>query len=148
MKWYEDGAMEYVVGAEEWERRCKWDDLSQEEQESCGYGGCGISLFGCIKIIPDFVFKKACWRHDFGYLRGGSEHVRNLIDANFAEEVRKLALEYGRLNAYRYWAELYAGAVKKIGYMAWDYGPMKTKDQILVEARGKTRQRVKRYGEN
>ena len=50
--------MEYAVGAEEWERRCKWDDLSQEEQESCGYGGCGISLFGCIKIIPDFVFKK------------------------------------------------------------------------------------------
>ena len=74
--------------------------------------------------------------------------MRNLIDANFAEEVRKLALEYGRLNAYRYWAELYAGAVKKIGYMAWDYGPMKTKDQILVEARGKTRQRVKRCGEN
>jgi len=149
MRWYETGALDYVVTREEWEKRCKWDDLSSEEQEACGYGGCGLNLFGCIKIIPDFVFKRACWRHDFGYLRGGSEHIRGLIDSNFAEEVRKLALEYGRLNAYRYWAEAYIAAVRRVGYMAWDYGPMKGKAEILEEARKKSKQRVARqHGKN
>lgn len=136
--WWEKKARSYVVTVEEWDARCKWDDLTPEEQELCCGGGCGLELFG-VKYIPDFAFRTCCCRHDFHYLRGGDERVRLLGDRNFKEEVRKLAREDETTGAprvrnawwYKRWAELYAGAVVNGGWLVWDYGPMRSREEIL-----------------
>lgn len=138
--WSTNPARNYAVTPQEWENRVTWDSLSLCEQMSCCTGSCGIELFGVIKYTPDFVFRSACCRHDFGYLRGGDETVRKLVDRNFKEEIRKLAgndevTGEPRTSEkwwYKRWAELYADAVVRWGWMRFDYGPMKTKEQLLA----------------
>lgn len=132
--WRDKNARAYVVSKEEWDARCHWDDLTQYEKGLCCSGGCGITLFGIIKPMPDFNFKPACCRHDFAYLRGGDERVRNLADRNFQEEVLKLAAEMPGNNLVKRWAITYSNVVKKWGFLAWDYGPMRSKKEILEEA--------------
>lgn len=140
--WWQKKARAYVVTVEEWENRCRWDDLNDEEKALCCGGGCGLEMFG-LKYTPDFKFKNACCRHDFHYLRGGDERVRQLGDRNFQEEIRKLARETEDTGAprvrnvwwYSRWAEAYAGVVNNGGWLVWDYGPMRSKEQILRLAR-------------
>lgn len=141
LSWFNHNARAYVVTADEWEARCQWDDLTQEEQSLCCSGGCGLELWG-LKVVPDFQFQTACCRHDFGYLRGGDERVRQLVDRNFKEEVRKLARETidGKPRAegtwiYKRFAELYAGAVAHGGWISWRYGPMNSKERIMELAK-------------
>jgi hypothetical protein len=126
----------HIVSEEEYRNRVQWKDLTQEEKDRCCKGSCGLNIFG-YKILPDFIFKGCCCRHDFGYLRGGDARVKRLVDMAFKRQMYEEAQQHGNFitgPCYRTLAYLGANAVVIFGVLAWDYGPMKNKEEILAAA--------------
>lgn len=123
----------YVVTAEEWANRAKYEDLNTTQQRNICDGSCGINILGK-KIVPDFVFEADCCRHDFGYLRGGDERVRKAVDNAFYNAMVRDAQNAGN-PLYAKMAVVYYQAVHKFGWMFFRYGPMKNKQEILEAAK-------------
>lgn len=120
----------HIVSKEEWDNRVRWEDLSDEEQEAICDGGCGVNIFG-FKIIPDFIFKPHCCRHDFGSVRGGDEYVRILVDSGFARGVMFSAVHHpSSARKYISIARIYLNTVFAVHPRFFDYGPMKDINQI------------------
>jgi hypothetical protein len=134
--------LDHIVSKEEWENRVRWRDLTDEEQRIICDGGCGINILG-FKVIPDFIFKPHCCRHDFGSIRGGDEWVRILVDTGFARGVMDSAMHDPKTKpSYPRIARLYINFVFAIHPKFFDYGPMKTMDEIK-EFIAKEKERIK-----
>ena len=123
----------YVVTPEEWENRCQWEHLTDAEKQLVCQGGCGLDIFG-YKIIPNIIFKDCCCHHDFAYLRGGDERVRKICENAFKEELEMKVAASEDPAFFGMWAKAYAATVSKLGWFVWDYGPLRTKEQILALA--------------
>lgn len=132
--WFNTKARSYVVTDEEYANRCRWEDLSAYEKELVCDGGCGISIFGR-KIVPDYVFRDVCCHHDFAFLRGGDARVRALVENAFAEELRFVVLTSNQPQRYKTLAYFYKTATRRFSWLAWPYGPMRTKEEILALAK-------------
>lgn len=120
----------YIVTLEEWNNRCKWEHLTAKEQKQICDGGCGINIYG-IKIIPDFIFGDSCCHHDFAWFRGGDERVRKIVERAFYYDVQRNMIKYDAKYYYNFWATAYTNTTNKLGWLKWNYGPMKSKEEIL-----------------
>lgn len=132
--WWNIKARRYVVSEEEYANRCRWEDLTLEEQALVCDGGCGLTLFGK-KLIPDILFLDCCCHHDFAFLRGGDERVRELCEYAFRNEMEDIYLRSADKNFFKWWATRFKDVTANIGWLFWRYGPMKTKEEILALAR-------------
>lgn len=126
-------ARRYVVTADEWENRCRWEDLTAEEKILVCDGGCGLSIFGK-KIIPDILFRDCCCHHDFAFLRGGDERVRNLSEYEFRNKMEDIYAVSPDPAFFKWWAIKYKTATQDLGWLIWRYGPMRNKAEILALA--------------
>lgn len=127
---------EHIVTPQEWANRCQWEHLTPKEQQQVCLGGCGISVLG-FKIIPNFIYGDACCHHDFAWLRGGDERVRKIIERAFQQDIQRAVSSYYFPYHYNFWGQTYSTVTRKVGWLRWNYGPMKTKDQILELAYNK-----------
>ena len=105
------------------------------------YGNvCGPKLFKLDKLIPNFKYHMACREHDFYYDCGGNEKDRNWADQRFWTkmiiEVRKKAKWYNKIWMWSL-TPIYYGAVVAFGRFGFEYGPYKTRKELIKYANKK-----------
>lgn len=109
----------------------RWHELTKEQQSNFG-NGCGPR--GLNWLIYDWVFLSSCRRHDFAYGRGGNELDRWHADWMFYRNMLVNAWAQGCVGCgiwYSLMATLYYLAVMLFGWMGFDYGTPKTKEEIF-----------------
>ena len=114
----------------------RWADLTQQERDKFG-NGCGPKWIPApvTKVLFGWMFDASCRRHDFGYSRGGTDEDRKAVDSGFYRAMKK---DIKRLPLIaKPVAHVVAGAfygfVRIGGWLHFDKGEYKSKDEILGE---------------
>ncbi|MEW4983056.1 MAG: hypothetical protein AB1Y26_07475 [Cycloclasticus sp.] len=118
----------------------RWSELSAAEQEKYG-NGCGPRRFPrwLINWLFGWLFEASCRRHDFGYARGGSKADKTASDKGlYNAMIRDAAVLLKDRKLLQYLAALLVAVVfylivVALGWVRFEYGPYKTKEQILKQ---------------
>jgi hypothetical protein len=93
--------------------------------------GCGAK--NSIIKVPNFIFKASCNQHDFYYWRGNTEELRKYADDTFYELMKEDIKEvkgFFKKAHYHIWAYTYYKAVRLEGHKHFNYGRLKTIEDI------------------
>jgi len=85
-------------------------------RSECGAENCKLS-----KLIPNWIFKKMCQKHDLGYFCGGPDSLRGLVDDMFYRSMKRAVRKatYWKRWFYYAMAWTYAKAVTFRGKKHW-----------------------------
>lgn len=108
----------------------KYEDFTNYQISKIA-NGCGSKGFGM--AVPDFVFEESCNRHDIGYWIGGSEVDRKAIDVRYYYDMKNDARKASWFKRPFYFmtAWIYYKFVRMFGKPFFNFGPKKTRDDLL-----------------
>ena len=130
----------------------KWSELSEQEKLFIN-NGCGPTWLPykykrfLTSYLMAWAFFASCGHHDFGYTVGGSERRRLYCDFRFGlAMLDDLALCFKHKDYKNFFLGLIVGllfflSVVFFGWLSFEYGPIKTKSEVLVYLRAQEAER-------